>query len=175
MRCIQIQNLRITGHTCSAEALETLTAPTVPVRYMQIDNCMRPKMRKVLPVFIQELVKLRIQEGQQDPTYLLMFYVQVSLIHNQGNLSDYESWRRLVHAIVKTTSRRELLQASDDVDRWIWCLQNLGIIMSKERVTTIQSEQFIFEEFMGRLHITQRRASSTQCLEKQRHSCSING
>ena len=64
-RCIQIHNRRITGHTCGAEALESLAASSVPARYMQNDNCMRPKMLKVLPVFIQEWVKFRTLEGEQ--------------------------------------------------------------------------------------------------------------
>ena len=103
---------------------------------------MQPKILKALPVFIQEWVKLRTQDGWRDPSYLLMFYARVTLTQNQGSSYDNEDWRRLIHAVVKTTSRGELQLASEHVKRWIYYLSRCDTTISRDVMNTVQSVQF---------------------------------
>ena len=123
-RCILLRDRRIDEDTFGATAQSILATSIVPALYMHIETCMQPRLLRVLPVFIQEWGKIRTQEGEFDPSHFLVFYAQVSSIQDQGNLYEEEDWKRLVHAVVQTTSRGELQQASDDVQRWVHFLSD---------------------------------------------------
>ena len=75
-----------------------------------------------------------------------MFYARVTLTHDQGRLYENEGWRRLIHAVVRTTSRGELQQSSADVKRWIYNLSNLDTMIPNEKMNTVQSVQFSREK-----------------------------
>ena len=64
------------------------------------------------------------------------------MTHNQGSPYDNEDWRRLIHAIVQTTSRGELQRASEHVKRWIRYLSRRTSRIARHMSNTSQSTQF---------------------------------
>ena len=108
VRCVQPRIQRTNKHHCVAEVQYDWAESSVSDLFIQVDRWMQPRILKTLPVYIQEWVKLRTQEGEQDPTHFLMFYAQDNLTHDQGQVQDTKDWKELIHGVVNTTSRGEL-------------------------------------------------------------------
>ena len=139
-----VQELAQSGDAqdCFGKTIVELAASSVPQRYLQTDVCMQPRILKALPVFIQSWVHISAQEGSRDPSHFLMFYVRATMTQNEGSPYDNEDWRRLIHAIVQTTSRGELQRASEHVKRWIRYLSRRTSRIARHMSNTSQSTQF---------------------------------
>ena len=95
-KCVQPRIQRTNKHHCVAEEQHHWAESSVSDLDIQVDRWMQPKILKTLPVYIQEWVKLRAQEGEEDPTHFLMFYAQVILTHVQDSVHENEDWKGLI-------------------------------------------------------------------------------